>query len=290
VELSPFDLGREDQDTSNRKPAKKEILHIMAGRRDKGPAHVDDIGPNLVGKLVQRGVSGKHLVRKSPLADRLRKAILDMHQSHISQPHGGLIFFPHDRKLSPTAGGPIEPPPEERQWLFHFSPSQQWRGHIEQFWVWRNYLDLEQGHREGKHLRPFVNLVEETLGSGRRITVREGKVYVTPIWAVGNAAPDEAMVRIHQLPSGEQQVLVLLGELVRRAKPGAVVIIDEPEISLHPTLQRVLVSRLKHFARTWDAQLLIATHSLEILRAVRESEVVNLDRLLAEGSQEVAAP
>ena len=82
-----------------------------------------------------------------------------------------------------------------------------------------------------------------------------------------------------QLPSGEQQVLLLFGELTRRRRRGAVLMIDEPEISLHPTLQRQVVHQLRRLTREWDMQVILATHSLEVLRAVHESERILLDQL-----------
>jgi predicted ATPase len=86
-------------------------------------------------------------------------------------------------------------------------------------------------------------------------------------------------VRLDQLPSGEQQCLFLLGELARRRRLGAIIAVDEPETSLHPTLQRLLLYQLRKLAREWDCQLILATHSLEVLRSVHESQRVNLDHL-----------
>lgn len=86
-------------------------------------------------------------------------------------------------------------------------------------------------------------------------------------------------LRIDQLPSGEQQCLLLFGELARRRRMGAILAIDEPEASLHPALQRMVVNRLHTFAREWDMQLFLATHSLDILRSVQPSERMLLDQI-----------
>ena len=90
---------------------------------------------------------------------------------------------------------------------------------------------------------------------------------------------DRPGLRLSQLPSGEQQVLLLFGELARRRRRGAVLMIDEPEISLHPTLQRQVVYQLRRLTREWDMQVILATHSLEVLRGVDESERILLDQL-----------
>jgi predicted ATPase len=87
----------------------------------------------------------------------------------------------------------------------------------------------------------------------------------------------EASVRLDQLPSGEQQLLLLFGELARRRRKGAVIAIDEIENSLHPTLQRVVMWNLNRLAREWDAQVIVTTHSLEVINTVRGGALINFD-------------
>ncbi|RMF33160.1 MAG: ATP-binding protein [Chloroflexi bacterium] len=107
--------------------------------------------------------------------------------------------------------------------------------------------------------------------------MRQGRALVPAPWSGdGNAT---TKVRLDQLPSGEQQCLLLFGELARRRREGAIIAIDEPEISLHPTLQRRVVHQLGRFAREWDSQIILATHSLEVLRAVHASARIILDQL-----------
>ncbi|MGE7989680.1 AAA family ATPase [Pseudomonas sp. NPDC089554] len=69
------------------------------------------------------------------------------------------------------------------------------------------------------------------------------------------------MVTFNQLSSGEQQVLLLLGKLVASAGPGNVLLIDEPEISLHVHWQQLLPSLFSRIAEHTGSQFLIATHS-----------------------------
>jgi len=251
-------------------------LHIAVGRRDLAPADPEHEWPNLSCRLLQRGTSGRPFVRESDLAAYLQRTVSAMHQAETEM-LGGLIYFPHDRQLgTPRRGGPVEPPPQERQWIFHFQNSEQWRGSLEQLWVWQNYLDLEKGLKRRENLRTFVSAVEDILGKDRLITVNEGRVQVPAGWIQDSQRTN---IRLDQLPSGEKQCLLLFGELARRRRKGAVLAIDEPEISLHPTLQRLVVYRLQQWAREWDSQIILATHSLEILRSVHESERIILDHL-----------
>lgn len=275
IELSPYELGQAQKQPGFFDDNTNTVVHIVAGKRDLVGSPEKE-WPNLFCRLVQRGVSGHPYVRKTPLIEKLRKSVSLMQQDK-AELYGGLLYFPHNRQLKVSRGGTIEPPPEERPWRFHFSPADRWQGSLEQLWVWHNYLDLEQGIFERRNLQPFVEAVESVLGEGRSITVKEGRALVAPSWS--SRERESEFVRLDQLPSGEQQCLLLFGELARRRRYGAVITIDEIENSLHPTLQRMVVHRMRQFARQWDSQLILATHSLEVLRAVHESERIILDQL-----------
>jgi len=273
------DLSAEDLRASEDEEARGGRLTIAVGRRDKAPDNVLN-ATSLFCRLVQRGTAGRPYERlKTPLALRLRKAVSAMQQGHAPL-RGGLIYLPADRRLTPTEGGPIEPPPESRQWSFRLTPPLQWSGHLEQMLVWRNYLDLEHAARTHGQLAQFADELRRLLGPRRAIKVTEGRAFVTAGWANGAGLTDTgAWTPIARLPSGEQQILLLVGEVLRRARPGVILMIDEPEASLHPSLQRVLVSYLRRFASNWQAQVVMSTHSLEIVRTLAEPEQINLDQL-----------
>lgn len=249
-------------------------LHIVVGRRSLAPPSPERLWPNLYCRLVHRDVSGRPFVRKAVLADRLRKAVSAMHQGN-TELRGGLIYFPHDRRLNATRGGAVEPPPQMRPWRFRLTEQDSWQGSLEQLWVWQNYLDLEQANSDHRNLKPFVTTLESVLGQGREIVIREGRVWVPTNWR--DKSGQGALVRLDQLPSGEQQALLLFGELARRRRPGSVIAIDEVENSLHPTLQRLMMWGLRQMARDGDAQVIVATHSLEVINSVRGGAFINLD-------------
>lgn len=72
---------------------------------------------------------------------------------------------------------------------------------------------------------------------------------------------NERLVAFDQLSSGEQQMLLLLGKIVACADSGSVLLIDEPEISLHVHWQQLLPGLFSRIAEHTGAQFLIATHS-----------------------------
>ena len=265
-ELSPDDLllpppSKDVSDTLRKE--KSETVTFSIGRKDLDP---DYYAGGTLGKSVQ-------LLVKLPVLSTLSDSIHLMKSGEASW-HGGILYFPHNRRLTVTSGGPIESPKETQEWQFRFTPRDKWQGSLEHLWVWQNYLDLEQSAQDRQHLEPFVKSVETVLGRDRRITISKGRVRVPVAWEQDGERPQ---VGLDQLPSGEQQMLLLFGELARRRRQGAVIMIDEVENSLHPTLQRLVMSNLHRLAREWDAQVIVATHSLEVIHSVRGGAFINLD-------------
>jgi predicted ATPase len=82
---------------------------------------------------------------------------------------------------------------------------------------------------------------------------------------------------LDELSSGEKQILLILAEIQRRIRRGSLLLIDEPEIHLHPAWQAHLIEALTDMCRQYDAQMIITTHSEEVARAVYEHELILLD-------------
>ena len=68
------------------------------------------------------------------------------------------------------------------------------------------------------------------------------------------------------LSSGEQHELVLLYELLFKVKPNSLVLIDEPELSLHVGWQSQFLQDLKEITDLADLDVLMATHSPDIIQ------------------------
>jgi ABC-type transport system involved in cytochrome c biogenesis ATPase subunit len=78
---------------------------------------------------------------------------------------------------------------------------------------------------------------------------------------------DESPIPLDRLSSGEQHQLVLFYSLVFGMSPGALIMIDEPEISLHVAWQEVFLRDLEKIAQSTGVHFLIATHSPVIIGA-----------------------
>ena len=106
-----------------------------------------------------------------------------------------------------------------------------------------------------------------TRSSGLAVVLQNGKI-----------------LRPAQLSSGEQQMIVLAFEILFKTQPGTLVIIDEPEISLHVLWQDSLLKDLALMGRSSQLQFMMATHSPAILGDFPELER-SLDGLAARRSE-----
>lgn len=72
-------------------------------------------------------------------------------------------------------------------------------------------------------------------------------------------------LKLTQLSSGEQHEVVLVYELIFIAKDNDLVLIDEPEISLHIAWQKEFLEDIKRIIDIQNVSIIIATHSPQII-------------------------
>jgi predicted ATP-binding protein involved in virulence len=72
-------------------------------------------------------------------------------------------------------------------------------------------------------------------------------------------------LELPSLSSGEQQEILLAYGLLFREQPGTLILLDEPELSLHVTWQLDLIPDLLKIADVAKLEFLIATHSPQII-------------------------
>ena len=77
-------------------------------------------------------------------------------------------------------------------------------------------------------------------------------------------------IDLDALSSGEQHELVLLYDLLFRVKPNTLVLIDEPELSLHVTWQKKFLPELIAIVNTAKFDAIVATHSPFIVGGRRD--------------------
>ncbi|MFN7281013.1 MAG: AAA family ATPase, partial [Acetobacteraceae bacterium] len=72
-------------------------------------------------------------------------------------------------------------------------------------------------------------------------------------------------IPLEKLSSGEQHQLVLFFELLFQTKPGTLILIDEPELSLHVSWQKKFIPDLLKIIELNKFDVLLATHSPQLI-------------------------
>lgn len=74
-----------------------------------------------------------------------------------------------------------------------------------------------------------------------------------------------SIIPLSELSSGEQHELVLIYELLFIVDDGSVILIDEPELSLHVAWQKRFISNIQKIQSLKSLEVIIATHSPQII-------------------------
>jgi len=91
---------------------------------------------------------------------------------------------------------------------------------------------------------------------------------------------DDDVIQLSQLSSGEKQLLLILLRVFLMEKSPAILLMDEPEISLHISWQRQLIDVLCELNPS--CQIIISTHSPSIFGRGWGDNVVYMENLLKE--------
>ena len=105
-----------------------------------------------------------------------------------------------------------------------------------------------------KRLNLFATKIKEKDFTNKEISVKVQKGFEARL-----ASGEE--LELTKLSSGEQNEIILLYRLIFDTPKGCLVLIDEPELSLHLSWIRGMLKDYKDIATITDSQYLIATHS-----------------------------
>ena len=144
-----------------------------------------------------------------------------------------------------------------------------------------------------RRLRPLVPL-NEKLTVLRRILDEKfattGKsTFVSPQGRLGFRDRSQRSIRVGSLSSGEQHLVALYTMLVFVAKPGSLVLIDEPEISMHAAWKHAFLRDITEVSKLSKLQVVLATHSSAIINGrwdLTEELLVDADRMENESTED----
>jgi len=93
----------------------------------------------------------------------------------------------------------------------------------------------------------------------------EKQLVISPDFGFRFNTEDGKELPLTELSSGEQQEVVLLYELLFKVSPNTLVLIDEPEISLHVAWQKEFLNDLLKIVKLRKIAIITATHSPQII-------------------------
>lgn len=141
-----------------------------------------------------------------------------------------------------------------RRWLPKYQASEDWKDQLEaslitlkttQLHKYHEIIRLLNGFLSGKEIDPDIQPGESRLRV--KLKNKRGQSH-----------------GLDDLSAGEHQVLILLYLLARWAEKGAVILIDEPDLYLHPSLVGGLLSSIEKLVTDLDGQLIITSHQPDI--------------------------
>ncbi|MCR5600402.1 MAG: AAA family ATPase [Ruminococcus sp.] len=110
-----------------------------------------------------------------------------------------------------------------------------------------------------KKLDLFTQIINQRL-SFKEINISRQKGF-----EVVDSDNKDHKLRLSQLSSGEKQEIVLFYDLIFNTKSELLLLIDEPEISLHISWQKKFMDDLLKVAEDNNIQIVVATHSPQII-------------------------
>lgn len=109
-----------------------------------------------------------------------------------------------------------------------------------------------------KKLSLYIKIINEKLGGHKRLVPSKEKGFEV-------VTKNGETLLLDHLSSGEQHELVLFYDLIFNAVDNRVILIDEPELSLHIDWQMSFIDDLKSVSNLVSSQFIIATHSPSII-------------------------
>jgi energy-coupling factor transporter ATP-binding protein EcfA2 len=135
---------------------------------------------------------------------------------------------------------------------------KEWERHV----LWTYLEDTEEKLGTFRGLLSRVRLLQEIVNS--RFKYKSLQISRDSGFRIVNDDTGEE-ISVDRLSSGEQHELVLVYGLLFRVRGDALVLIDEPEISLHVGWQRKFLADLFEISQLTSLRFIIATHSPQII-------------------------
>lgn len=132
---------------------------------------------------------------------------------------------------------------------------------------------MEEKLRYYDYLLPLVRLFNKNI---QRKSFANKTIKLSPQHGLRIESDNGDILSADMLSTGEQNQIVLLYDLIFKTPKGSILLIDEPESSLHVAWQNDFVSDMQTIAKSKELQIVVATHSPIIVSNTTEEKVFDL--------------
>ena len=160
------------------------------------------------------------------------------------------------RWVVPTKGlGEVVADDPQLKWLVGYRAGKDWQGQLEASLITQKTLNEDRYHAMIRDLNRFLapKEIDPQPTQELRLQVK------TPRTSDGTHGLDE-------LSAGEHQILIQIYLVSRWLQKGGIVMIDEPDLHLHPSLLSLFLSTLERLVRERMGQLVLTSHNPELWR------------------------
>jgi predicted ATPase len=172
---------------------------------------------------------------------------------------GRTLVVPHEGY---RAAGKLTTKPE---FVYRWRRPTEWKDSLEAVLYSLRWEDLnareERRYTATEGFEAYSEAFRRFTGDAKYLSWEEAQLVVR----LANSAVRHDLVH---LSSGEKQVLLLSGEILRHWKTGSLVMIDEPELHLHSIWQTKLYQALRFWQQERGGQVILATQSSHLFQTV----------------------
>lgn len=182
------------------------------------------------------------------------KLILTPGQTSISN----MIYLDAEQRrwVSPTKRiGDLIPDDFRKRWLTTYQVTEDWGGQLEAELINLKIVNEDKYKQVISDLNRFFvrKQIDPTIHEGDRNRLRVNLTDNPGAWHY-----------LDDLSAGERQILITIFIISRWMEPGGIVLIDEPDLHLHPSLVPGLLGQIESMVSERNGQLIITSHMPDV--------------------------
>lgn len=233
-----------------------EMKKLISDVRSASVSNAAEIDSKLAVDVFQQFVNGRP--QKAPSLKEIINLLEDFEKKRSELNKYGLLLYDKkdDEKFAKAVGGMNKANKELFNSFVHLFISSR----LEKYNFFNEFLS------KLKVLQDVINdkfnkkeNFPETFFTSKKFSINDSEGFVVEM------EKNKKKIPIQKLSSGEQQEIVMIYQLLFKSRANQIVLIDEPEISLHVAWQRSFINDLKKVSNLTGVKFLIATHSPDII-------------------------